>query len=569
MKYDEHETAVPPVPPKKKRGVWWVIKWGAIFTLLLVVILILINFRFPPGKGRPFVRVSPQTTWATSPLKPNGDIDYIAFLNQQYAIPPDQNAFVDLVRILGPKFEGVVFPPGFFEQLGIPSVPEHGDYLENLIWRRMGVDTPISVTLNGVRIESLRVHELTKSVPFAPGEFPAVDKWFQKNEHHLLAIQSAVRKPGYYTPIGGSDNSYTALMGHVQQMRAVVWSMQRSSMLRLGRGDVTGAIDDQIAILRFGRHISRLGTPLEFLFGMIFENMGHDSIAQTVFSGKCTAVDLKRLAAELDSLPPLRSIDKRYLEAERVMMLDLAIGIGRYGPIPWDDRFLGPASPGAMWIDSKPGFDDALIRAAIDWESVCLELNARFDQLDRIPEQSSVLAQAGMYRAADQELDAQGEKTRLFSQFFGWTSDGRRQRGKLISDMLPVYSGFSRSYQFDYWRQALARFMVSRVAIALELFRLEHGEYPRGLDELVPEFLETMPLDPFTEKQLIYRPDEGDPFLLYSIGRNGFDDNGAEFGTKTATPVPMGKSEIRNVDLPAAPEIRTVQEWIGETLKEK
>lgn len=63
------------------------------------------------------------------------------------------------------------------------------------------------------------------------------------------------------------------------------------------------------------------------------------------------------------------------------------------------------------------------------------------------------------------------------------------------------------------------------VAIALELHRRRHGEYPAALDELVPVFLPAVPPDRFDGNPLRYALRDGRP-LLYSIGVDGIDDAG-------------------------------------------
>ncbi|MEM7388185.1 MAG: hypothetical protein AAF514_24895 [Verrucomicrobiota bacterium] len=64
-----------------------------------------------------------------------------------------------------------------------------------------------------------------------------------------------------------------------------------------------------------------------------------------------------------------------------------------------------------------------------------------------------------------------------------------------------------------------------RLGIALERYRLKNGTYPNALIHLAPEFLETLPMDPITDKPMVYRL-EGDRFLLYSLGLNRVDDGG-------------------------------------------
>jgi hypothetical protein len=63
------------------------------------------------------------------------------------------------------------------------------------------------------------------------------------------------------------------------------------------------------------------------------------------------------------------------------------------------------------------------------------------------------------------------------------------------------------------------------VAIALELHRREHGQYPKTLDELSPKYLPTLPPDRINGAPLKWRLINGKP-LIYSVGADGDDDGG-------------------------------------------
>jgi len=62
-------------------------------------------------------------------------------------------------------------------------------------------------------------------------------------------------------------------------------------------------------------------------------------------------------------------------------------------------------------------------------------------------------------------------------------------------------------------------------AVAVEQFRRKNGRLPEKLDELVPEFLEKVPLDPFDGQPLRYVVQE-DEYKIYSVGENRVDDGG-------------------------------------------
>jgi hypothetical protein len=63
-------------------------------------------------------------------------------------------------------------------------------------------------------------------------------------------------------------------------------------------------------------------------------------------------------------------------------------------------------------------------------------------------------------------------------------------------------------------------------ALALKRSRLRHGELPRELMSLVPEFVAQPCRDPMDGKQLRYRLKADGSFLLYSVGENGEDNGG-------------------------------------------
>ncbi|GAG41350.1 unnamed protein product, partial [marine sediment metagenome] len=75
------------------------------------------------------------------------------------------------------------------------------------------------------------------------------------------------------------------------------------------------------------------------------------------------------------------------------------------------------------------------------------------------------------------------------------------------------------------WNVLAARLHLTRTGIALKLYRAATGCYPDGLSDLVPDYLCALPGDPFSGKELVYRP-EGGGFILYSLGANLADDAG-------------------------------------------
>ena len=68
------------------------------------------------------------------------------------------------------------------------------------------------------------------------------------------------------------------------------------------------------------------------------------------------------------------------------------------------------------------------------------------------------------------------------------------------------------------------------VDLAVRLYRNEQGQLPADLQDLVPRYLPSIPLDPFSGEAVIYQARDGD-FVIYCVGLDR-TDNGGRFGTR-------------------------------------
>lgn len=71
-----------------------------------------------------------------------------------------------------------------------------------------------------------------------------------------------------------------------------------------------------------------------------------------------------------------------------------------------------------------------------------------------------------------------------------------------------------------------ARRRLVIAAIGLERYRVAHGSYPKGLQSLSPDVLQSLPVDFMDGQPLRYRLCEPGAFVLYSVGLDCVDDAG-------------------------------------------
>jgi hypothetical protein len=69
-----------------------------------------------------------------------------------------------------------------------------------------------------------------------------------------------------------------------------------------------------------------------------------------------------------------------------------------------------------------------------------------------------------------------------------------------------VVAGFARAT--TTYQRGLGHFDMVRLAVALELYRHEHGDYPKELDALVPKYFAAIPPDAFDGKPLHFEVTE-------------------------------------------------------------
>ena len=86
----------------------------------------------------------------------------------------------------------------------------------------------------------------------------------------------------------------------------------------------------------------------------------------------------------------------------------------------------------------------------------------------------------------------------------------------LLFDPHPIRGAF---------QMRLAKRDATELALALERFRRSTGELPLSLDELVPDFIAQVPVDPITGSDMLYFA-EGVDFRIYSVGLDKDDDGG-------------------------------------------
>jgi len=131
-----------------------------------------------------------------------------------------------------------------------------------------------------------------------------------------------------------------------------------------------------------------------------------------------------------------------------------------------------------------------------------------------------IAALAGMERRREPIEDVLRRERICSENLFGWFGHFHDLAIRLAST-----DHRRRMFGVRDRQQATTRLLIAE--LALHAYQLEHGALPDQLDQLTPEFLTELPVDPFDRRgrPLRYVRTE-DGYVLYSIGRDGEDDGG-------------------------------------------
>jgi hypothetical protein len=355
--------------------------------------------------------------------------------------------------------------------------------------------------------------------PWTAERAPATAKWLEASGPRLDRVVEASRRPRLYLPLireNEGDTVVAVLLPHLNEMRQLVNALKARAMLALGNEDMEGFRRDVTAVLRLSRLTSGGPTLVERLVAIGCEVVALDAIESAAAGGWLSAADVEKLLAEIRGPAAMASspIYEAFELGERTFILEFlqiaaVHGVGEASKI-FDAIGGGRGAKGNGNAAALPPVDSG----NKDWDAAMRKANAWYDRYVEAGRQPTYPERS---RASERIMaDAQA----LREKMQGWRGVFAPIEDRMLVVVLP---SVSRAYLSE------ARMHTERVlaetTLALTLFRGKVGEYPASLNELVPAYFKTVPVDALTGKPLVYRV-EGRGYELRSLGANGQQDDG-------------------------------------------
>lgn len=534
-------------PLRKKHNIlWWI---GGVFFLLILLFLLQLFGPNPP------IIVSPQTTYITEPLGPDGLPDYEQYTLDLYrdGVTPENNAAVLLLQALWPAELDPSQYAAVVTELGLEQIPSKDEALVHLhdqtnqqrvaAWLRdLAKSQPRDAAESGetpdgegtMRADPFgsgddpysseaadSVIEHSMSRPWTSEQIPPLAKWIAENKKPLDLLLEASRRPRFHSPSPSlTDNKrgllIQMLLPGIQSVREVGRSLSARAMWHVGEGHNDEAWQDLLALHRISRLVAQGHTLVEQFVAIAMSGIACDGTLTLLHHGNLTVDQARQVQRDLDALPSLAGIASSIDQGDRLSAIDAFVRVGSGGR---SDIF----SPLEM---ANPDFSNtALSIVSVDWNLVLRETNRWYDRMvaaARLPDRAA-------RRTALDQVDGEIRQLELATHApTRWLAGAisREQRSELVSAMtlslfLPLVNAATNAED-----RANNTLDLTRLAAALAVYRAEHGAYPEKLDDLVPGVLDKLPVDLYNAQPFIYQRD-GEGYLLYSAGENGADDGGS------------------------------------------
>ena len=327
--------------------------------------------------------------------------------------------------------------------------------------------------------------------------------WLNTNAKAFAIFDQAMKTPTLSPP----DRSSTMLFPSYAQLRELARCKTTESNARWMRKDYYGALSSGLDTIQLGHDMRRGGALIADLVGIAIGAIGRSVTHDTV--EHLDATQAKNASRRIEKMLANR------------WNLDQVLTEAKYS-----------AQARIMEVFQSP---------AKDWRGAFFDSNSPPTLAERV--RCYTISKQEILDNIEADYDRQIVNARV--PFL--------QKGtpptKFNDPFTKLFLGSTRIRAND--ARDLAGDRLLMLNLALHAYQLEHGAYPLALKDLTPQYLKTIPADPFGNGEAMHYKSDGKTQTLWSIGPDEKDDGGTPIPSRNArpssTPSPDGRVRLPSV----------------------
>jgi hypothetical protein len=310
-----------------------------------------------------------------------------------------------------------------------------------------------------------------------------------KHRPAVRIARSLARSPRGSYPIRWTEDALSTLIPHLDNVRSVNRLLVWDAMLRAHDNDLNEAWASSQAALNTARSIGDEPIMISQLVRLACGQVAVQSMERVLAHGKVSEHALARMQQLLED-EAREPFFLRVARAERATL----------------HRVFTCLEEGKITIDQLPGPPSPKTVA----EQISDFFTGRTGKRAHVRTLNYLTEAVQITKLPPEDQEARFQKLEV-------TVDSAPS---LARQLLPAFNKMRGAH-----KRCLAQLRSAFTAIAVERYRVVHGQWPKGLGGLVPVQLQRVPSDPFDGKPLRFRRLKNS-IVIYSIGPDGKDNGG-------------------------------------------
>ncbi len=342
--------------------------------------------------------------------------------------------------------------------------------------------------------------------------------WLEEHRAALAVWRRGTEKSRALA-VSPSELTFATTLESSQMLRDFARLARLDQLRCLHKVEVDEAWQLACAVYRSGGHASTRGPMIAGLIGVAMHAVSGAAMARWAEHPSVAGDQLRVALAQVKEDFALYESESNMLKTEYLVLrnsLRTRDWVRIFGPGAGAGPASGGATPEAVargfyWVVGEPELTVRIARQI---------LANQIREVDNPLAERRKLVGAGMAMLFDPDPNV----TRLPGELDPAGIDRGLKTSIVCKMLLSATKQVDDSFLRFRGRQAALEAML-----AAQAYRRDKGEFPESLDQLVPEYLPAVPLDPCDRHggRLLYRRDEVTRATVWSIGVDGNDDGGA------------------------------------------
>ena len=321
---------------------------------------------------------------------------------------------------------------------------------------------------------------------------PELQEFLKKRQSIIALLKRATAMRGCFFEHDYSKLSVDMSLPELGNMRSCARLLAMDAQYKAADGHIKEALEDIRDIRTMARHVGSEPTLISGLVSVAIDSLASETLETLLTTGELpTGDDLRSL-----SNPSMHSFQRTM---NRCLSGEEALGLSVFG-------LMGSAEQ--MELLQFTGMNSLANEISLPfWRVYMLQ--------DDLEAYRSLMEKLRKYSQEDfaqqkKDLDSLEKETK------------DRTVGRIMTSLLlPAVTRSIVSFT-----KADAKMRLANLALAMAAYHAKKNQFPDSLDQLVPDYISNIPLDPFDDKNSLRYIAGKDSVTLYSVGPNQKDDSG-------------------------------------------